>query len=106
MPTTTEPVPARTAIPLAAAAFPGRCRGVGLAGVIRGDATDIRVVWLETSSGPRTLVWPPDYVAAFDPTLAVLDERGQVKYLEGQAISGVCLKGTAQDPGAIVLIDE
>jgi hypothetical protein len=71
------------------------CAGVGLVGAtLRGDPHDPRVVWLDLGpNGTRGLVFPLGFTARFAPRLEVLDTSGQVRFREGDAITGACVWG-------------
>ena len=82
------------------------CRGVGLDATIRGDPADPRIVWLVTDRGREIdVVWPPGWAARFTPSLEVLDPAGNVRYHEGDAVTGGCVVGPANDPGSLIELD-
>lgn len=60
-------------------------------------------MWLEP--GGRRLVWPVGFVAWFTPTLEILDRNGQLVMEEGDAVTGACVAGPAEDPDSLLLID-
>lgn len=74
------------------------CAGVGLDAVVRGDAQDPKVVWLESQlSGPEVpagqrvdVVWPFGYRARFTPNLELLDSWGNVVLRAGDRVSESC----------------
>lgn len=78
------------------------CDGVGQSGVVHGNPADPEVVWLGPLVGPgeRTdVIWPIGYRAVFDPSLSVIDERGQAVLREGDYVDGGCVTGdAASDP--------
>lgn len=99
-----EPSPRPPAVfALPAAPVQAVCRGVGLEARLTGSPSDPRIAWLEP--GGRRLVWPFGFVARFSPTLEILDQDGMLVMREGDAVSGACLKGTADDPGALLMIE-
>lgn len=85
--------------------FSGACRGIGLDATVVGSLEDPRSAWLITDAGVRKdLVWPSGYVARFNPGLEVLDETGAVVFRQGDLVRGACLRGPADDPGAVLQI--
>jgi hypothetical protein len=100
----TPPVAIERILP--AAGFPDRCRGVGLEAVLMGDPFDPRVTWLNRAGGGETpLVWPPGWLARFSPSMEVVDSNGVVRLRQGQSITGACLKGPAEAPGSLMMIE-
>ena len=89
------PLPADASLTLGPGATPLACAGIGTDAILRGSATDQRVVWLEDAASGRRmeLVWPPGYTARFVPKLEVLDQRGNVVAREGHSVIGVCVTG-------------
>jgi hypothetical protein len=74
------------------------CFGVGLYATLRGNPSDPRVTWLEGDTGRRReIVWPRGYTARFNPNLEVLDEAGQLRFREGDAIQGACVVSENDD---------
>ena len=93
--------PAFFALP--AAPVQAACRGIGLEARLTGNPSDPRIAWLEP--GGRRLVWPFGFVARFSPTLEILDQDGRLVMREGDAVSGACLKGTANEPSSVLMIE-
>lgn len=52
----------------------------------------------------KDLVWPPGYLARFNPQLEVLNEKAKVVFRQGDVVQGGCVKGPADNPGAVILI--
>ena len=74
--------------------FTGVCRGVGFDGHITGDPSDPRLAWLVGNrGGRRDVIWPPGYTARFSPKLEVFDEKGDIAFQDGDAVSGGCTTG-------------
>lgn len=71
---------------------PDICAGVGIGALLRGDAPDPALTWVEdtTTHTRRDVVWPVGYRARFTPRLEVLDASGAVVLREGDLISGTC----------------
>jgi hypothetical protein len=71
---------------------PDICAGVGVSALLRGDAHDPALTWVEdtTTHTRRDVVWPVGYRARFAPRLEVLDASGTVVLREGDLISGTC----------------
>ena len=102
--TAPEPSPTTAAVfRLPVAALQVACRGVGLEARLAGSPVDPRIAWLEP--GGHRLVWPAGFMARFTPTLEILDPDGQLVLEEGEAVSGACLMGSADDPGRIMMIE-
>lgn len=81
----------------------GGCAGVGLDGVLAGNATDPRVAWVESKNGQRIDVVFPDRLGArFTPDLEIVDPNGKVVARAGDPIDGGCPRGDL--PGNPVLI--
>jgi len=75
-------------------AFNGSCRGVGFDGHITGSPADPRLAWLVGNGGRRRdIIWPPGYTARFSPGLEILDEKGDIAFRDGDAVSGGCTTG-------------
>jgi hypothetical protein len=72
---------------------PQACAGVGLNGVIRGNATDPLIAWIEGGGQRLEALWPEGYKAAFTPRLEVLDPGGRVVLRDGDRVSGGCATG-------------
>ena len=88
------------------AAFQGACRSVGLEARLAGSPVDPRVVWLEPGGlADARLVWPLGFSARFSPRLEILDRDGKLVMSEGDPVSGACLKGPANDPGRVLIIE-
>ncbi len=78
----------------------GACAGVGLGDtVLRGDASDPRVAWIEQhvalpEASPQDItvavIFPAGYRAAFTPKLEILDENDKVVLRDGDPIQGTC----------------
>jgi hypothetical protein len=101
----TSPTDAPREFWLATTGFPNACRGIGFDGTVVGDAADPRIVWLETERhGTKLLVWPPGYVARFDPDLQVIDSTGRIVFRGGDRVTGGCVKGPADDLASVVLV--
>ena len=83
--------------------FANVCRGIGVEGRLTGSPNDPRIAWLEP--GGRRLVWPVGFVARFTPTLEVLDRDGQLVMEEGDAVTGACVKGPADAPDSVLMIE-
>jgi hypothetical protein len=68
------------------------CIGYGISVVLRGDAADPDVAWIEgyESHNRTAVVWPTGFTARFDPDLEILDESGRVVLREGDYIDGTC----------------
>jgi hypothetical protein len=97
---------AQTARPLPTAEFPERCRGVAVEATLAGDAGDPRIAWLVHDSGDETpLLWPSGWSARFAPSLEVLDDRGVVRMRSGDRFASVCLKGGADDPSSVMMVE-
>ena len=79
------------------------CRGVGLEARLVGSPLDPRIVWLEP--GHARLVWPAGFTAQFTPNLEIRDRDGKLVMRGGDAVSGACLKGPADDPGSQMMIE-
>lgn len=104
----------RTPIPSAALTVPlptvtdfdGRCRGVGLVDMsLRGDAGDPRVAWLLQPDGTRfEVVWPPGFVARFNPDLEIIDASGSSVLRAGDRIGEACAKIAEPDGTPTMLI--
>ncbi len=92
--TSTLPLPAVASIG-APPGVPVACAGVGLAMVLRGDASDPAVAWLVPfdRAGRKDVLWPAGYRARFAPTLEVLDTKGVVVARDGDFIDGACVAG-------------
>ena len=81
----------------------GWCRGVGYAGVLRGDPGDPRVAWGEHETPVhhvvlrKELVWPPGYTARFTPELEILDASHQIRFVAGDLIEGGCVAGSGHE---------
>ena len=71
---------------------PDICAGVAIGALLRGDAHDPALTWVEdtTTHTRRDVVWPVGYRARFTPRLEVLDASGAVVLREGDLISGTC----------------
>jgi hypothetical protein len=95
------PLPART-LP------PGNfgCEGVGHEPepVLRGDPGLDPPIWAEFGGGHRApIVWPPGYVAVFDPGLIVWNRQGRMVAREGSSLQ----EGARNDwPGLFVCAGE
>lgn len=76
------------------------CRGVGLDGILRGSASDSRVMWMvDRGTGQRVeIVWPAGYRARDDFGLEVLDDSGTFVGKEGDHVTGACFTGPAGEP--------
>jgi len=66
--------------------------GYGSPVVLRGDAADPDVAWIEgyESHNRTAVVWPTGFTARFDPDLEILDESGRVVLREADYIDGTC----------------
>lgn len=108
-PSATQAAEVATVKALPVTTFVAVCRGIGLdpATVLRGSVDDPRSVWLELPDGRRReLVWPPLWFARFrTSSFEVLDPGEQVRFREGDRVQAACVKGPADDPGSILLID-
>lgn len=84
----------------------GACREIGLMGAtLAGSPADPRVAWLEFGDeGRREILWPPGFTAQFTPELEILDASRTVVFRAGDAISGGCTAGPADDPGQLLVI--
>jgi hypothetical protein len=71
---------------------PDICAGVGISALLRGDAHDPVLTWVEdtTTHTRRDVVWPVGYRARFTPRLQVLDASGAVVLRESDLIAGTC----------------
>ena len=71
---------------------PDICAGVGISALLRGDAHDPVLTWVEDTMTHtrRDVVWPVGYRARFTPRLEVLDASGTVVLREGDLITGTC----------------
>ena len=67
--------------------------------VLRGDASDPRVAWIEQhvalpEASPQDItvavIFPAGYRAAFTPKLEILDENDKVVLRDGDPIQGTC----------------
>ena len=93
-------------LPLPVTEFSNDCRGVGLDATLTGSPNDARLTWLVTDrEGRIELVWPRGYTARFAPKLEVINESGLVVFREGDAINGGCVKGPADDPSQVLMIE-
>ena len=97
-----DPSTNRVVVMLQTAQQPTGCRGVGSPGILRGQHDDPRVAW--TDDGRPRLVWPPGFVAWFNPTLVIVDPTGHVVFREGDVIPGGCAIGPSDDPSAVVFV--
>ena len=99
LPLVTGELPLTTQMPFSAApGVPILCAGVGLDTVLRGDPTDVHLVWLENHIPGTTVkrieaVWPAGYRVRFTPKAQVLDASDQVVLRDGDAILGACGTG-------------
>lgn len=92
--------------PLPAAEFPNACRGIGIDAELTGGPLDPRVAWLRFSSGREVpLVWPPGWEARFGAKLEIVNSEGKTVFKGGDTISGVCLKGSREDPSSVMMIE-
>lgn len=68
------------------------CSGYGIAAVLRGDAADPDVAWIERHPTRERIdaVWPTGFTARFDPELEILDSSGRVVMREGDYVNGTC----------------
>jgi hypothetical protein len=68
------------------------CSGYGIAAVLRGDAADPDVAWIERHPTRERIdvVWPTGFTARFDPELGILDSSGRVVMREGDYVNGTC----------------
>lgn len=93
---TVTPSPAATRLQPASTlptAAVGGCVGVALTAVLRGDAADPNLAWIEQfpEGGDRQdVVWPEGFSARFTPTLEILDSTGHVVLRDGDFIEGTC----------------
>jgi hypothetical protein len=75
----------------------GGCRGVGLDAVLRGNAADPGVAWVESqlpgAAQRLDVVFPSGFSARFSPSLEILDGDGHVVAVAGDAITGGCVTG-------------
>lgn len=85
----TTSVESRIDLPTASAES---CAGRAVPAVLRGDAADATVAWIEGywSHERIDVVWPTGFTGRFDPDLEILDPSGRVVLREGDYIDGTC----------------
>ena len=75
------------------------CIGHGLSAVVRGDAEDPDLAWLEDyETGERlNVVWPNGFSARFTPGLEVLDPSGQIVLQDGDFVDATCGRSSGRE---------
>jgi hypothetical protein len=92
--------------PLPVAPNANRCRGVAIEAHLTGSVADDRVTWLVTE-GDREIpvVWPAGWLVQFTPQLQVMDPDGEIRFRDGDAVTGICFKGPSGTPSSLVMIE-